>query len=67
MFSFGEERTIKPNTLIIEVEEESCTYLIRVSKVLMPEFQKAIIEGTSKNNIVVFFRLKECMSKNGRI
>jgi len=53
------EEKIKISQMIIEVEEEKDIYLIRVSKLIMPEFQKAIIDGTSKNNIVVFFNLKD--------
>lgn len=47
--------------LMIEVEEDrqKGIYLLRVSRELMPEFQKAIIDGTSKNNIIVFFNLKD--------
>jgi len=47
--------------MIIEVHEdkEKGSYLIMVSKLLMPNFQKAIIEGAKKENIIVFFHLKD--------
>lgn len=51
----------KREQLIIEVAEDEGKdlYLIKVSSPLFPLLQKIMIEGALKENIILFFHLKD--------